>query len=268
MTATASGGAGPAPASEPPPAVGLEPVRPRLLRRPVRPVRRAAAARARAPEPVRAVDAHPLRRLRPAPARPRRCRSRTATARSAAGPSCSRDDDPGAGRGARRDPQPRPARPHPHPPPRRQGVHPPAGGGARPRIDGARRPRPSTASRPTAGMDVIADLAFPLPFAVISEMLGIPTDDSDHLRDVSHTLVPHARAAHAPDDDLPACSPRPTRCTGSSTRSSRGSATHPADDLLTALIEVERRRRRALATRSCSTRSCCSTSPATRPPST
>ena len=36
-------------------------------------------------------------------------------------------------------------------------------------------------------MDVIADLAFPLPFTVISEMLGMPDADRDQLRDWSGT---------------------------------------------------------------------------------
>ena len=39
------------------------------------------------------------------------------------------------------------------------------------------------------GMDVIADLAFPLPFTVISEMLGMPTDRRDDLREWSGALV-------------------------------------------------------------------------------
>ena len=38
-------------------------------------------------------------------------------------------------------------------------------------------------------MDLIADLAFPLPFAVISEMLGMPDGDSAQLREWSHALV-------------------------------------------------------------------------------
>ncbi len=38
-------------------------------------------------------------------------------------------------------------------------------------------------------MDVIADLAFPLPFRVISEMLGMPASDQDQLRDWAHTLT-------------------------------------------------------------------------------
>jgi cytochrome P450 len=39
------------------------------------------------------------------------------------------------------------------------------------------------------GLDVIADLAFPLPFTVISEMLGMPTDRRAELRDWSSKLV-------------------------------------------------------------------------------
>ena len=38
-------------------------------------------------------------------------------------------------------------------------------------------------------MDVIADLAFPLPFTVISEMLGMPDADRDQLRDWFHAIV-------------------------------------------------------------------------------
>lgn len=37
--------------------------------------------------------------------------------------------------------------------------------------------------------DLITDLAFPLPFAVISEMLGMPEGDRAQLRDWSHTLT-------------------------------------------------------------------------------
>ena len=38
-------------------------------------------------------------------------------------------------------------------------------------------------------MDVVADLAFPLPFTIISEMLGMPTGRRDEVRDWSHTLT-------------------------------------------------------------------------------
>ena len=39
------------------------------------------------------------------------------------------------------------------------------------------------------GMELMSDYAFPLPFAVISEMLGMPPTDSEKLRDWSGTLV-------------------------------------------------------------------------------
>ena len=39
------------------------------------------------------------------------------------------------------------------------------------------------------GMDVIGDFAFPLPFAVISEMLGVPAEDGDRLREWSGLIV-------------------------------------------------------------------------------
>jgi len=45
------------------------------------------------------------------------------------------------------------------------------------------------AERGDGRIDVIADLAFPLPFAVISEMLGMPPGDQDQLRAWSHTVV-------------------------------------------------------------------------------
>src|SRR5262245_63160445 len=45
------------------------------------------------------------------------------------------------------------------------------------------------AAASAGGLDVIADLAFPLPFTVISEMLGMPTDRRDDLREWSAALV-------------------------------------------------------------------------------
>ena len=49
-------------------------------------------------------------------------------------------------------------------------------------------------------MDLIADLAFPLPFAVISEMLGMPEGDTAQLRDWSHTLVKILDFTIGPDE--------------------------------------------------------------------
>ena len=45
------------------------------------------------------------------------------------------------------------------------------------------------AAEAAGGLDVIADLAFPLPFTVISEMLGMPVDRRDELREWSAALV-------------------------------------------------------------------------------
>lgn len=39
------------------------------------------------------------------------------------------------------------------------------------------------------GGDIISDIAFPLPFLVISEMLGMPKEDSEIVREWSHAIV-------------------------------------------------------------------------------
>jgi len=69
-----------------------------------------------------------------------------------------------------------------------------------PRID-ALVDRALDAGAGAGGFDVIADLAFPLPFTVISEMLGVPDHDGQYLRDVSHTLVRALEPLVAEDDD-------------------------------------------------------------------
>jgi cytochrome P450 len=84
---------------------------------------------------------------------------------------------------------------------------------------------------------VIADLAFPLPFAVISELLGMPDTDRDMLRDVSHTLVLSLEPLTPPDDAprLIAASDAMTEHVDAAIAWKRA---HPADDLLSALIAV------------------------------
>ncbi len=37
-------------------------------------------------------------------------------------------------------------------------------------------------------VDLISELAFPLPFAVITDMLGMPTGNADQLREWSHVV--------------------------------------------------------------------------------
>jgi cytochrome P450 len=87
-------------------------------------------------------------------------------------------------------------------------------------------------------MEVIGDLAFPLPFQVISDMLGMPDADRDQLRDWAHTLTlglePVLAALHL--DEIVDASDRMTAHVLEAIEWKRA---HPADDLLTALIEAE-----------------------------
>lgn len=87
-------------------------------------------------------------------------------------------------------------------------------------------------------MDVIADLAFPLPFTVISEMLGMPEADRDQLRAWSHTGVRLLDPILSPDqirESLEAMQHMFAHCA----EVIAWKREHPADDLLTALIHAE-----------------------------
>jgi len=92
--------------------------------------------------------------------------------------------------------------------------------------------------RSGAAMDVIRDLAFPLPFAVISEMLGMPEADRDQLRAWSHTLVTTLEPLTTPDDlpELLAASDSMIEHVTSAIEWKRRA---PADDLLSAMIAAE-----------------------------
>jgi cytochrome P450 len=94
------------------------------------------------------------------------------------------------------------------------------------------------AVEPAGRMDVIRDLAFPLPFAVISEMLGMPEADRDKLRGWSHTLVktlePLTTEADVPD--LMAASDAMIEHVTAAIEWKRRT---PADDLLSAMIAAE-----------------------------
>ena len=87
-------------------------------------------------------------------------------------------------------------------------------------------------------MDVIADLAFPLPFAVISEMLGMPEADRDELRGWSHTMVKSLEPIITADDvpELIDASDHMIEHVHAAIERKRR---EPADDLLSALIAVE-----------------------------
>ena len=87
-------------------------------------------------------------------------------------------------------------------------------------------------------MDLIGDLAFPLPFTVISEMLGMPDGDRDRLRDLSHTLVRILDITITPDE-MRAALIAGEEMRGHVAEMIEWKRSNPADDLLTGLIRAE-----------------------------
>ena len=59
----------------------------------------------------------------------------------------------------------------------------------RPARRGARRRRSSTAPPSAGSMELVDELAFPVPFQVISELLGMPTEREVEIRDWSQALT-------------------------------------------------------------------------------
>ncbi len=87
-------------------------------------------------------------------------------------------------------------------------------------------------------VDLIAELAFPLPFTVITELLGMPEGDRDQLRDWSHTITktldPLLAISHAAE--IFDASDHMEEVVAEAIRWKR---TRDDDDLLTALIRAE-----------------------------
>ncbi len=87
-------------------------------------------------------------------------------------------------------------------------------------------------------VDLVSGLAFPLPFTVISEMLGMPEGDRDQLRTWSHTITqaldPLLAIEHA--DAIAEASDRMWEVVRGAIEWKRG---RDDDDLLTALIRAE-----------------------------
>ncbi len=87
-------------------------------------------------------------------------------------------------------------------------------------------------------MELVGDLAFPLPFAVITELLGMPDTDTAQLRDWSGTIVRILE---------PIVDPQLLRDIADAAENMRGLAleaiawkrANPADDMLSALIAAE-----------------------------
>jgi cytochrome P450 len=89
-----------------------------------------------------------------------------------------------------------------------------------------------------AELDVISDLAFPLPFRVITEMLGMPTSEEGQMRDLAHTLTlglePLLALQHL--EEIADASDLIVEHVLDAIEWKR---THPADDLLSALLAAE-----------------------------
>ncbi len=87
-------------------------------------------------------------------------------------------------------------------------------------------------------MDVIADLAFPLPFRVITAMLGMPASEETQMRDLAHTvtlgLEPLLALQHL--EEIADASDLIVEHVLDAIEWKRA---HPADDLLTALLAAE-----------------------------
>jgi cytochrome P450 len=94
-------------------------------------------------------------------------------------------------------------------------------------------------ARGTGEMDVIADLAFPLPFIIISEMLGIPDDaDRAQLREWSGAIVKGFDPILSPDEmrDLLVAS---DGLWARAMELVNWKRANPGDDLLTGMIAAE-----------------------------
>ncbi|QWF85156.1 cytochrome P450 [Amycolatopsis sp. CA-230715] len=88
------------------------------------------------------------------------------------------------------------------------------------------------------GGDLVPALAFPLPFTVISRMLGMPPTDEDRLRALTDTLMRSVEPVTGPDvlRSVEAADVELTAMIGEAVAWKRH---NPGDDLLTALLAAE-----------------------------
>jgi cytochrome P450 len=86
--------------------------------------------------------------------------------------------------------------------------------------------------------DLVTELAFPLPFAVISEMLGTPTVDHLRLRDLSSTVV-HSLEPAVDLETMNRIVDADKELREIAQEMITWKRKHPADDLLSALIAAE-----------------------------
>jgi cytochrome P450 len=86
--------------------------------------------------------------------------------------------------------------------------------------------------------DVIGDLAFPLPFTVISEMLGMPDGNRDEVRGWSHTLTKTLDPILSPEE-VEASLAAANKMMAHIEDVLAWKREHPADDLLSGLLAAE-----------------------------
>jgi cytochrome P450 len=86
--------------------------------------------------------------------------------------------------------------------------------------------------------DVIADLAFPLPFTVISEMLGMPDGNRDEVRGWSHTLTKTLDPILSPEE-VQAALDASGHMVAHVQDVLAWKREHPADDVLSGLLAAE-----------------------------
>jgi cytochrome P450 len=87
-------------------------------------------------------------------------------------------------------------------------------------------------------VDLVDALAFPLPFAVIAEMLGTPPADHERIRQLSGTLVRSLEPVNDPDM-IAAIAAADAELTQIAAEMIAWKRANPAGDLLTALINAE-----------------------------
>jgi cytochrome P450 len=87
-------------------------------------------------------------------------------------------------------------------------------------------------------LDVIADLAFPLPFRVITAMLGMPASEEPRMRELAHTLTLALEPLLAMQH-LEAIADASDEIVEQVLAAVEWKRAHPADDLLSALIAAE-----------------------------
>ena len=90
----------------------------------------------------------------------------------------------------------------------------------------------------SGGLELIADYAFPLPFTVISELLGMPETETESLREWSGLLVRTLEPVVDPDT-LKAITAAGASMSGLVSEAIAWKRRRPGDDLLSALIAAE-----------------------------